>query len=824
MTCLVGSPNPHSYLPELPELPALGFVISRIPGAAKLIEAAGGKPGELPPMRMGPWGAAALFATAASAVYERLHSPKDSIVADGVELYPVETDPNTGLDINLPRMTDTVRSATVVSGVAIPDDVTPALNSVEWAVWQDVLNTDIASLTSPLLDVIDTLHHWDILGLYSRIILNWKVATDVLKKLLQREDTIPLMRMGSYDPLMQLSLLYWAAGMPGLGASAEERDALLNRAVDIVKRQQDQSVIVHGDILGLVMREWKGEHAASQTARALQMKSQPGDRLYYNALAYINGFLPKVAIIRPKGIGSVDEDEQKIIALVQSGVIHPFDRWPIFVAFTQSHPSVPLDRILDCFRMKSHTKWAFQVTGQQRPLLSQRLLLQADHWTADVQRHAYRLLSDPMTPAADTIAILQQLHPLVMTDLAHMTAETPPDSVQLTLVGLEFLAQWQDLSGTETKTVADKLRQLMHTAPDAERKAILTAYVALVRSGYLSESELRLGLNDMELLASSSTHFAAMVTRTLLMIYDWIPKDSPSFGRVAHLELWEDRSEHLHRIPLDVVRRSTPVFMQLPMSGWLQIWYGLHFGDGVSDPQLAMAARDAGLTPAELWSPFFDKKKMQAADGVLKEFFESSRRRDLWFKIARSDNAQAKYHLRTAIRDHLGSPNLAADLPTLLQLRQASLGKPEFSEAELITDEEYQWLVTTSFFRVDTSDQREKLVGCLDRALRHQLLSPEVINGSKAIMERLLYSKYRRDGMRVMELMTNTGHLSDAKIQCYVSELVTVAVHIQDESLARDLLELIKRFGPRIPPYQRRTATNQLGGIFKPEHRKKQPQ
>jgi hypothetical protein len=78
MSCLISPPAPRPFIPELPEAFSLGFLVSKLPGAEKLISAGNGKPGELPVMRMGPWGAAALFVTAASAVWERVNSSDGS--------------------------------------------------------------------------------------------------------------------------------------------------------------------------------------------------------------------------------------------------------------------------------------------------------------------------------------------------------------------------------------------------------------------------------------------------------------------------------------------------------------------------------------------------------------------------------------------------------------------------------------------------------------------------------------------------------------------------------------------------------------------------
>jgi hypothetical protein len=127
MTCLISPPNPRPFIPELPEALSLGFLVSKLPGAEKLISAGNGKPGELPVMRMGPWGAAALFATAASAAYELLN-PKNVVVDSDDAMpdghYALPTDPATGRLTGLPTYTEAGTSVTVVSGLRIPEDVT----------------------------------------------------------------------------------------------------------------------------------------------------------------------------------------------------------------------------------------------------------------------------------------------------------------------------------------------------------------------------------------------------------------------------------------------------------------------------------------------------------------------------------------------------------------------------------------------------------------------------------------------------------------------------------------------------------------------------
>lgn len=118
MSCLINPSKPRAYLADLPEALSVGFLITKSSGAINLINMANGKPGGMPAMRMGPWGAAALFATAAVAVWEHVNaSDQGSDVLPTTALIPNADAPS------LPQQQTTTvalsESPTTVSATAV---------------------------------------------------------------------------------------------------------------------------------------------------------------------------------------------------------------------------------------------------------------------------------------------------------------------------------------------------------------------------------------------------------------------------------------------------------------------------------------------------------------------------------------------------------------------------------------------------------------------------------------------------------------------------------------------------------------------------------
>lgn len=335
------------------------------------------------------------------------------------------------------------------------------------------------------------------------------------------------------------------------------------------------------------------------------------------------------------------------------------------------------------------------------PQVVRKFIPQSDHWTASDQKFVYRLLLNPDTPLAVVTEALAHLHPLILADAVHVTSDTPADVISLVLSGIEILAYHQALSGSETKMVAMLARRLMTAAlPEIQKWAII-AYVAVVRSGYLSDQDVRLGVADMDSVANRTPGLTGAVDGALLMLGAWVPKDMPAYARVAQAEfhIEESGGDRMCRVPLEVLRRPFIAVPPLSKPGWSRVWQSLEQMAETRDPALSVAAHAFHLSLSTLWSPMVDAAKLvrelhekmergsdaaylQQQVQVLEVFLTSARRHQLWMQIAQGGDEQTKHHLVALLEQRLQGDGTDGELTQIQEVRNAALGLPAMSVEE----------------------------------------------------------------------------------------------------------------------------------------------
>lgn len=169
---------------------------------------------------------------------------------------------------------------------------------------------------------------------YLNIIDHWSDIRSRLAKILDGEDpdvtvadAVLLMTMAGEDPLMQLSFLYLVINPNG----AE----IITHTVQLVNALKARGVTVRGDILLAVMQAELPGWGDDAVVEVLNSQTRSGDFVYLSTEALLLGMGPiEVKIRHAPESGDWDAHLLLTLRLMQSGEVHPFDRWPLFLVLT----------------------------------------------------------------------------------------------------------------------------------------------------------------------------------------------------------------------------------------------------------------------------------------------------------------------------------------------------------------------------------------------------------------------------------------------------------------------------------------------------------
>lgn len=153
----------------------------------------------------------------------------------------------------------------------LSQDATPAVMDTPaiGPAWRAILQrpgeppTQIEDLTLPQLDVVAARQPspWDPPSLYLLIAAVWESTVATLQQAIDgqlsdvaADDVRLMLQLGEDDSMAQLSLLYWAAGMPGMPLDRDRRRQLLHEAAHYVRTTQTEGQTEHGDVLGAMIQ------------------------------------------------------------------------------------------------------------------------------------------------------------------------------------------------------------------------------------------------------------------------------------------------------------------------------------------------------------------------------------------------------------------------------------------------------------------------------------------------------------------------------------------------------------------------------------------
>lgn len=124
--------------------------------------------------------------------------------------------------------------------------------------------TQIEDLPLPQLDAVAArpISPWDPPSLYLLIVAVWESTVATLQQAMAgqladvaADDVRLMLQLGEADAMAQLSLLYWAAGMPGMPLDRDRRRQLLHEAANYVRTTQAEGQTEHGDVLGALIQD-----------------------------------------------------------------------------------------------------------------------------------------------------------------------------------------------------------------------------------------------------------------------------------------------------------------------------------------------------------------------------------------------------------------------------------------------------------------------------------------------------------------------------------------------------------------------------------------
>lgn len=327
-----------------------------------------------------------------------------------------------------------------------------------------------------------------------------------------------------------------------------------------------------------------------------------------------------------------------------------------------------------------------------------------------------RFFSVLLRPDADAKMLMRELPRLkqfVLAELPNLLTARKGE-IMIVLGGIEVLAHHQELSGSETLAAADAIRQLIVSAPLQIQKPAMLTYIAIVKSGYLSDAQIRLGVADMDGVADRNPELTHAVNGALLMLGAWLTKDMPAYTRVAGVEYLEV-GDILHPIPVEVLQRPFLAAPILSKPRWSGLWSSLDHGPETRDGALSVAARAFSLSLSALWSPLLDEvnvcvdmmgaidlaakvKQVNPNDAaaaehvsylrtqreVIASFFDTERRLQLWMRIANGQDGVAKRQLLELCEQRLKAGGADSELDEIQKVRDVLLGRPEATEERLL--------------------------------------------------------------------------------------------------------------------------------------------